>query len=129
MKRTFNRFAAKLLFQFRVGKRGWARRLICEERILLVKADSSRRALSSANRAGRAAQFKYRNDQGRVVHFEFVGVLDLLHLGLECEEDEAWYTIKEMVEPMKRRKKLLPSDGELLFRGRVIGAKRGSSAR
>jgi hypothetical protein len=124
MRRQHNRYAAKLLFQFRVGQRGWARRRLCEERTILFRAASTKLALVAAKRAGKAGQSTYINTDGRRVRFEFVGVLDLLHLGLECRQEEVWYEIKEMMEPMERRKKLLPSDAVLFHRGRTIGVAR-----
>jgi hypothetical protein len=44
---------------------------------------------------------------------EFVGVLDLIELDPECEEDEVWYEIKTSLRPMERRAKLLPADKDL----------------
>ena len=40
--------------------------------------------------------------------FEFVGVTDLLKLGLECEADEVWYDIVQKLKPMERRRELIP---------------------
>jgi hypothetical protein len=118
------RYAAKLLFQFRVGRAESNRRRVCEERIIILQASSARRALSAAKRCGKTAQLTYRNVDWRRVQFEFVGVLDLLHLGRECDEIEVWYDIKEMIEPMERRSKLLPSDLELLHPGVLVGSQR-----
>jgi len=42
------------------------------------------------------------------VFFEFVGVTDLLKLGLECEADEVWYDIVQKLKPMERRRELVP---------------------
>jgi hypothetical protein len=47
------------------------------------------------------------------VHFEYVGVLDLLRLGPECEEDEVWYDIKIMKLPKERARKVLPGTQKL----------------
>jgi hypothetical protein len=47
------------------------------------------------------------------VHFEFVGVLDLLELGVECDADEVWYDIVERVRPMERRHAILPKENDL----------------
>ncbi|PYM68489.1 MAG: hypothetical protein DME11_00250, partial [Candidatus Rokuibacteriota bacterium] len=72
------RYAAKLLFQFRVVVNGdpGARRL-CEERIVVLRAPNARAALAKANARGRAARYRYRNPSGNPVFFEFVGVTDL----------------------------------------------------
>ncbi|KZC24388.1 hypothetical protein RHOFW104T7_08850 [Rhodanobacter thiooxydans] len=108
------RFAAKLLFQFRVvvdGDSGVMR--TCEERIIVFRASTARKALATAKRRGRAAQHTYENDAGRTVYFEFVGIQDLLHLGLECEEDEVWYNITQRKLPMERAASILPPEGGL----------------
>lgn len=110
-----DRWAAKLLFQFRVVADGRAaQRRVCEERTIVFRAVSAKDALSLARRRGKSAQFRYRNDAGSPVRFEFVGVLDLLHLGLECQRDEVWYEIRQRLRPMERRKTLLPPERALL---------------
>ncbi len=109
-----HRFAALLLFQFRVETGGISnRRRTCEKRLLLLQAPSARAALRLAKQRGRQSQYHYCNAQGGVVYFEFVGVLDLLGLGVECEPDEAWYGICEMLEPMERRGRILPPEAGL----------------
>jgi hypothetical protein len=71
-----------LLLQWRVvvdGSSGVRR--LCEHRLVNLYARDDKHALSLAKARGRASQFHYRNSDGNPVHFEFVGVLDLLHLG------------------------------------------------
>ncbi|MFT3806818.1 DUF4288 domain-containing protein [Arenimonas sp.] len=109
-----SRYAAKLLFQFRIefdGESGTMR--LCEERILLLHAKRAKQALSLAKKRGKAAQHRFRNDAGGMVNFEFVGVLDLLRLGSECEEDEVWYDITRRKLPMERSATILPAEREL----------------
>jgi hypothetical protein len=108
------RYTAKLLFQFRVtvGAVDGKRRL-CEERIILLRASSARAALSQAKRRGRTSQFAYSNNDGNPVHFEFVGVMELLELGPECEDDEVWYEIKERLLPLERKEALIPAESDL----------------
>ena len=113
-KRHLTRFAALLLFQWRaVGDRQSRARRLCEQRMLNFTASSGRSALAEARKRGRAAQFRYRNDEGNPVHFEFVGVLDLLDLGAECDPDEVWYDIVRVLKPMERRKELVPRADQL----------------
>jgi hypothetical protein len=80
MPRSALRYSAKLLFQFRVvsGRKANARR-ICEERIVTFKARDSEAAWKTAQSFGMADQFKYRNDAGGVVRFEYLGIMELLH--------------------------------------------------
>lgn len=108
------RYSAKLLFQFRVIINGDSgKRRTCEERIVLLKALSAKQALMKAQRKGKGSEHNYQNDDGNPVHFEFVGVLDLLELGLECDEDEVWYDIVDRLLQSERRDKLIPPESQL----------------
>lgn len=111
------RYAAKLLFQFRVDVNGDAgKRRTCEERVIHLDARSPRDALTRAKRHGRDEQFSYRNTDGNPVRFQFVGVLDLMAI----RDGEIWYDIRERLLPMERRDEILPGDATLLERvGRV----------
>ncbi|MGO4774396.1 hypothetical protein AB4084_02530, partial [Lysobacter sp. 2RAB21] len=53
------------------------------------------------------------NSDGNPVFFEFVGVMDLLGLGVECDDDEVWYDIVVRKQPMERAAQLLPDESEL----------------
>jgi hypothetical protein len=109
-----NRYAAKLLFQFRVvvdgdsGKRRW-----CEERIVVFRAASARKALAMAKTKGKAAQFDYTNADGNNVYFEFIGVQELMHLGVESDKDTVWWDIGRRLMPMERRERFLLPEDEL----------------
>lgn len=105
------RYAAKLLFQFRVMTDGKpnARRL-CEERIILIEALDGKAALKEAKRRGRAERHRYINANGDPVVFEFVGIMKLLCLGNEYEDGEVWYELTERLRPMERRNKILPKN-------------------
>lgn len=111
---SLERYAAKLLFQFRVVTNGSAnKRRLCEERIVVVRAPAAREALVLAKDIGRKAQHSYKNDNNGKVCFQFVGVLDLLHLGPECEDNEVWYDITERLRPMERRHTIVPPESRL----------------
>jgi len=115
------RYSAMLLFQFRVdlGEDSGKRR-ICEERIVLIEARSAKSALAKAKRKGQRAKYDYENDEGNRVYFEFIGVMDLLCLGGECDADEVWYDIYERLSPMERRDVFIPPENELnAFRNEV----------
>lgn len=109
------KFAAKLLFQYRtqIGRTSNKRRY-CEERIILIEAKSPQEALKKAKIIGRNYNHKYLNDEQNKVYVEFVGVMQLIHLGLECSEYECWYEIKEYLTPMERKNKLIPNEKDLL---------------
>lgn len=108
------RFAAKLLFQFRVEDASGSNTMrTCEERILVLRAADAWGALAEARRRGDAGQHSYANNDGAMVHFEFVGVLNLLHLGVECEEDEVWYDIVRRKLPMERAGDIVPAEDQL----------------
>lgn len=109
-----NKYGAKLLFQWRVMVgRSSGKRRTCEERIINFTAGTARAALREAKRFGKKAEFDYKNSDGNPVFFEFVGVMDLLHLGSECGQNEVWYDIVERVKPMERRKLLIPPERQL----------------
>lgn len=113
-KTKINKYAAKLLFQFRVVVDGESnKRRTCEERIILLDAASGKDALRMAKLAGKNEEHSYKNDEGNPVYFEFVGVKDLLDLGPECRENEVWYEIKSYLNPMERKSKLLIPEKEL----------------
>jgi len=108
------RFAAKLLFQFRVDLGAdTGKRRICEERIITLRARSAKAALTAAKRRAKHEEYDYENSDGARVYFEFVGVMDLLELGIECDADEVWYEIVERLSPMERREKLIPPESQL----------------
>jgi hypothetical protein len=46
------------------------------------------------------------NTAGNKVYFEFVGVLDYIKMGGECDDSEVWYDYVTMKEPMENRKKI-----------------------
>src|SRR5687768_15036198 len=111
---TRGRYSAKLLFEFHVRpKNTQPVRRLCEERIIVVRVSNARGALREAIRAARASEFRYRNNSGAPVHFRLVGVMDLLHLGVECEPNEVWYDITQRVRPYERRAKILPRTASL----------------
>jgi hypothetical protein len=121
------RFAATLLFQYRVTVGGQDNRnRTCEKRMLLLRAFDAKSALRAAKERGRAAEHRYENTEGNPVHFEFVGVIDLLHLGLECEPDEVWYDIVTIRQPMERKETLVPKPAELAA---IANERRGAKRR
>jgi hypothetical protein len=103
-----------LLFEFNVTSRGrsLARRL-CEERVIVFPASTAKAALVHAKAYGRAEQHSYTNARGGKVRFRFVGLLDLLHVGVECTPEEVWYGLREHVRPMERRRSLVPPEASL----------------
>ncbi|MEI8288313.1 MAG: DUF4288 domain-containing protein [Verrucomicrobiota bacterium] len=108
------RYAAKLLFQFRVvvdGSPGVRR--TCEERIVTFSAAHGRAALREAKRRGWAAEHRYKNNEGNPVYFEFIGIMELLHLDPAGEADEVWHDITERVRPMERRTSIIPPESRL----------------
>jgi hypothetical protein len=113
-KPSSNRYSAELLFQYRVMVDGSpGKRRLCEKRIIHFRAPDGRSALTYAKRRGREAQHHYRNNEGNLVFFDFVGIRDLINCDPACEPDEVWYETVEMVTPMERRKQLIPPESQL----------------
>jgi len=107
------RFAAKLLFRFRPpngGKR--SSRFLCEERIVTLTAPNATSALKKAKRIARKGAHSYRVVTGGRVHFEPVGVMELMELGVETGPGEVWWDI--YVRKLSgRRSKLVPAERNL----------------
>ena len=108
------RYAAKLLFQFRVVVEGHSnKRRLCEDRIVILQADSARQALRMAKKRGKAGEHRYRKSDNNPVLFEFIGVMELLSLDPVAQPDEVWYDIVTRVLPMERRQALIPPESSL----------------
>jgi hypothetical protein len=108
------RYSAKLLFQYRVMVGGSAGiRRLCEERVITFSSSYGRAALREAQRRGRAVQHSWTNNAGNHVHFEFVGVMELICVESVCEADEVWYELSERVRPMERRGTFIPPESRL----------------
>lgn len=113
LKGYMNQYSAKLLFQWRPLRRGISRkRRVCEERIVTFSARSGKAALSKAKKIGIKGQYTERKEDGKVF-FEFVGVLELKDISIGYSEGEVWYEIREMVEPMERRRNIVPNESNL----------------
>lgn len=107
------RFAAKLLFQFRHEDDAPGGFRNVEERIVLLLGRDAATVYAAAQRRGKRASYSYLNDGGGRVYFEFVGITDLMNLGPETEDDEVWYDIRRMKDPMQRRRDLIPDKQSL----------------
>jgi hypothetical protein len=81
--------------------------------MIVVKAASAQEALRLAKRHARQRHFTMNLTNGARLAFEFVGVRDLLHLGVECEPEEVWYDILQLVRPMERRRQIIPREADL----------------
>jgi hypothetical protein len=81
--------------------------------MIVIRVKSAAAALTEAKRRGKRQEFHSRNAHGNPWHFELVGIMDLLELGMECEKDEVWYEIVHRVRPMERKGKLLPPENRL----------------
>lgn len=112
-----NRYSAKLLFQFRVVENGQSRsRRWCEERTICFHEVDAQRAVLHAREAGREGEYDYCNDRNDPVYFEFLGVMDMIELGVECGPEEVWYDIRQRVKPQERKNSLVLDDEQLLNR-------------
>lgn len=111
------RYSALLLFQYRAlvaGKSDTIRG--CEKALFLIQARNAAEALRKANRIGKQKSFEFAEVArlpGGSMFFEFVGVLDLLELGIECDDNEMWYEMTRLRTPMERRGKLIPRPEDL----------------
>lgn len=102
MKRFPAKYAAKALFQFRFEGEPDVCFRETEERIFLVEERDAKLAFDEAVRKCVEAQFSAVNNAGVRFFFEFIGVVELMHLGDEAG-DSVWYEIRKMKNPMERR--------------------------
>jgi hypothetical protein len=89
------------------------KRRLCEKRIIHFRSTDAGAALAHAKNRGKEAEHHYKNNEGNPVHFEFVGVRELIACDPECESDEVWYCTLELLTPMERRRKLIPPESQL----------------
>lgn len=109
------RYSEKLLFQYRAdlgqGQSDIMRR--CEERIIVVMARSAESALKKVKIYAEKEEFDGEAEAGNSIYFEFVGVMDLLELGTECEANEVWYNIVTRKLPSERKDVFIPKESNL----------------
>jgi len=109
------RYSVTLLFQFRFHEDTHKRKKrLCESRTIIVYAKNAFFALKKAKKYGKQEEFTATNDAGQNYSLEFIGITDMLRLGIECGEEEVWYHFKNMIEPMERKDKITLSDDEVL---------------
>ena len=90
-------------------KRRW-----CEERIISFRAADAKSAISHAKATAKESTYDFVNAQGLRVFFEFVGILDLLHLGEECQAEDVWYEFTQRLQPKERKRNIIPNDATLI---------------
>ena len=86
---------------------------ICEERLIVITARDAKSALRKAKAHGKKAEYDGTSEAGNPVYCEFVGVMELLKLGIECEPEEVWYDIYTRKLPMERKHRFIPPEDKL----------------
>ncbi len=120
-----SRFSAKLLFQYRSGAPEDSIFRICEERIVTFNGNSPSAAYRTALTLGKKGQSSHINNEGIRVYIEFIGLIDMMELGMECEDYDVWYEIKTMRCPMERKSNIIPRREDLsIFGGKGTRTKR-----
>lgn len=123
-KQLKQKYAAKLLFQYRIIKKnGNDKKRLCEESIVQFEATAPKVAVRKAKSIGKTSQFKYKNAHGNLVRFEFVGIMELRAMGAELEKHQVWYEFKELLGPMERKKKILPDEADLAAIREIYGTR------
>ncbi len=107
------KYSVKLLFQYRIESNLNEKMRICEEKILIFLIKEDEDIILVSNQKAKEQEFDFINDDGNKVFYEFIGILDVCHLGNEVEDNEVWYNIKTMLTPMERKNKILPSIDQL----------------
>lgn len=104
------RYAVKLLFDWNPDPITGSRVMrLSEERIIVFTARSARAALQRGKRLGRQGELRY--DGG--LRLRFVGVLQLMELGVECAEGEVWWEFRRRRRAKKRARELIPAEKRL----------------
>lgn len=106
------RYSAKLAFYY--DNRRDCTVSICEERIVCFVAQNTKQALKSAKRIGKGAEYEFENSSAELISFEFIGIMDILELGIECDDEEVWYDVKRRKVANMKAKAL--SDTQALSR-------------
>jgi len=120
------RYSAKILLQYRVGDAHDSQFRVCEERIIVIESTNATKAHAVVVRIAKSSESKFINDDGEWVYVEFIGVLELMELGVECEAHDVWYEIKTMLRPMERIDVLVPKREDLsVFRNMGVTGRRG----
>jgi len=105
------RYAVKLLFDWNPDPLTGSRVMrLSEERIIVFTARSARAAVERAKRLGRQGELRY--DGG--LRLRFVGVLQLMELGVECAEGEVWWEFRRRRRAKERARALIPAEKALL---------------
>ena len=109
------KFGAKLLFQFRVvNEEKLNTTRICEERIIHFESETAEIAYNEASERGIEEEFDYfDNKKQHHVFFEFIGIQEFVDLDRLLEDDEVWYSFKEIKEPMENKNRLIPERSKL----------------
>jgi hypothetical protein len=109
------RYAFKLLFQYLICfEKKYDKKRLCEISIINLEARNAKTALKKVKRYAKEREHDYFNDAGSHVFFQFVGIVDMIRLGIECGPNEVWYDIVTLLEPMERKEKLTLSDEQLI---------------
>lgn len=102
MNNILARYAVKVLFQMRLDNESSGCYRTTEERIFLLNARDARSAFDAAKKRCKREEFSSNSESGANFNFEFVGIVELIHLGVEVA-DEVWYEVKKMKSPMERK--------------------------
>jgi hypothetical protein len=115
VKRSTQRYSAKVLFGFRYGDSTcWDSK--CLESIYHYRASSPREAIAKARRFAKSEEVDYMNTYGERVRYEFLGILDMIRLGGVDRLEEVWSDVRERNLTAERVKRIIPSDADLLER-------------
>ncbi len=120
------RYAAKLLFDWHPDPITGSRVMrLSEERIVVFAARSPSAAVDRAKRLGKQAELRY--DSGH--RLRFVGILQLMELGVECAEGEVWWELRRRRHAKERAGTLVPAEKALRVFTDLTSRKAGQRGR
>jgi hypothetical protein len=112
-------YAAKLLFQYRVVDsvtKTNNKKRPCSAITILFYAKNPKDAIRIAKSKGRKKEVSYHNTDNNCVHYEFVGIAEMLNISLIVDLDEIWIWYGELLTPMERKNKFILTDKEIMER-------------
>ncbi len=120
------RYSAKLLFDWHPDPITGSRvTRLSEERIVVFPARSPGGSVKRAKRLGKQAELRY--DSGH--RLRFVGILQLMELGVECAEEEVWWEFRRRRRAKERARTLVPAENSLWVFTDLTSKKAGQRGR
>lgn len=95
------RYAARIIHQFKSKILDMKSRKKCVITTIVFEANNGRTAIQTAKRIGKKMAVNYKNTDRDRISYTFLGIIDIMQLGDECEVYEVWYDAKSFTNPQR----------------------------